>query len=461
MNVSLPAIDQPSPKVTARNSKGSPSEEGQGFGKLLKSNAGGQSGRGLATQRSEEAVDPRATKLAIATDEILGEIALPDHETETPIPTDGAEPATAGMPEDEASDGEPSDDMESAGAEALLPLLAVIDQHPAKVAPATGVTSDEIDAGAPETARARAQNSVLELPVQRRPEPAVTVLESTAADEPASQPPQAAFGKTLAANFGALASQAPDRPMPAQDLQTRTGQPASLDTLPGALEKAENSERGTILAEAVKQASKPRETDDRRAEIRPAAVEAKPAAPVVQSPTVSTGAPIVDTLVAKLPLAPMASVTHVPTQSASSGPMQSLKIQLHPAELGMVTARLRVTDGQLSIEVEVETSEAHNRLSGETEAIARALRSHGISVDQVVVQAPQTQANASTRDGTGTFADTSSGAERNLSGGGDSGQSNGSRHADRNAGYDNGREADSPSPIQARAEGSPGRGVYI
>ncbi|MGO4840317.1 hypothetical protein AB4144_49530, partial [Rhizobiaceae sp. 2RAB30] len=45
----------------------------------------------------------------------------------------------------------------------------------------------------------------------------------------------------------------------------------------------------------------------------------------------------------------------------------------------MVTARLRVTDGQLSIEVEVETSEAHNRLSGETEAIARALRSHGIS----------------------------------------------------------------------------------
>lgn len=459
MNVSLPAIDQQSQKVTARNGKGSLSGEGQGFGKLLKSD--GQAERGLAAQRSEEVGDARA-KLAIATDEILGETGLPGHEAEIQMLTDGAEPTTAGTPEGEAPDDEPSDDPEAAGTEALLPLLTILDQRPAKAAPATDEMSAEADAGKLETSKARAQNNVLQLPAERRPQPTITVLDSKSADEPASQPPQAAFGKTLAANFGALASQAPDRPMPAQDLQTRTGQPANLDTPTGALEKAEKSERGTILAEAVKQASKTRETDDRRSETRPAAVEAKSAAPVVQSPAFSTGAPIVETLVAKLPLAATASVTHIPTQSASSGTLQSLKIQLHPAELGMVTARLRVTDGQLSIEVEVETSEAHNRLSGETEAIARALRSHGISVDQVVIQAPQTQANTSARDSTGTFADTSSsGAERNLSGGNDSGQSNGSGHADRNAGYDNGQDVDTLSPTQARAGGSPGRGVYI
>ncbi|MGO4839175.1 hypothetical protein AB4144_43715, partial [Rhizobiaceae sp. 2RAB30] len=195
---------QQSQKVTARNGKGSLSGEGQGFGKLLKSD--GQAERGLAAQRSEEVGDARA-KLAIATDEILGETGLPGHEAEIQMLTDGAEPTTAGIPEGEAPDDEPSDDLEAAGAEALLPLLTILDQRPAKAAPATDEMSAEADAGKLETSKARAQNNALQLPAERRPQPTVTVLDSKSADEPASQPPQAAFGKTLAANYGALASQ--------------------------------------------------------------------------------------------------------------------------------------------------------------------------------------------------------------------------------------------------------------
>ena len=41
---------------------------------------------------------------------------------------------------------------------------------------------------------------------------------------------------------------------------------------------------------------------------------------------------------------------------------QSLKIQLHPAELGMVTATLRFAGEQLSIELQVENHEAYQRL---------------------------------------------------------------------------------------------------
>src|SRR5690606_19619989 len=43
---------------------------------------------------------------------------------------------------------------------------------------------------------------------------------------------------------------------------------------------------------------------------------------------------------------------------------------------------------RLSIEIEVDTLEAHRRLSTESDAIIKALRAHGIVVDQVTIQQP-------------------------------------------------------------------------
>lgn len=451
MNVSLPAIEQQSPGASAKNSRGALSKDAQGFGKLLKSNDGGQGGRSHAAQRSEGGRDPRVVRLVAAPDDALDDVSL----------LDGEVPALPRMEEAEAPEplGGTPDAETDEGPEALLPLLTIVEHRPVKTARAHNAEPPQSEIGKAALTQPRASRLEMEMPVQGRPDRTVTVQEPADTDGAAGRPAQTAFGKTLAANLGALATQAPDRPLPVQDLPAaRVGDATAFDALPATVERTEGRQRGTLLAEAVTGAAKPREAGDKRAEAKPATADPKPAAPAFQPPAVSTGAPIVEALAAAPPSTAAAAVAHLATQPGASAPVQSLKIQLHPAELGMVTARLRISDGQLSIEVEVETPEAYNRLSGENEAIARALRSHGISVDQVVIQAPPAQGSASARDGTGTFADgSSSGAERDLSGNGDFGQSNGSGH--RNAGYDNGHDADAPA--QPRGDGGPGHGVYI
>ena len=47
--------------------------------------------------------------------------------------------------------------------------------------------------------------------------------------------------------------------------------------------------------------------------------------------------------------------THTVQPQSVALPAQSLKIELHPAELGVVTASLRFVGEQLSIELKVET----------------------------------------------------------------------------------------------------------
>lgn len=79
----------------------------------------------------------------------------------------------------------------------------------------------------------------------------------------------------------------------------------------------------------------------------------------------------------------------------------TLRIQLNPAELGIVTARLTATGSQLSIEIQVESSDARQRLAGDSDAIVKALRAIGFDIDKVTIQQqpqqggqPGTQANA-------------------------------------------------------------------
>ncbi|WP_295807360.1 flagellar hook-length control protein FliK [uncultured Nitratireductor sp.] len=94
------------------------------------------------------------------------------------------------------------------------------------------------------------------------------------------------------------------------------------------------------------------------------------------------------------------------TQQGEAGRMvQTLKIQLQPAELGMVTARLRIVADQLTVDLQVENAEARQRLSTDSDSIVKALRSLGYEIDRVNVQqsAPGGQSNTATggsgRDG--------------------------------------------------------------
>ncbi|MFU0505469.1 flagellar hook-length control protein FliK [Pseudaminobacter sp. NGMCC 1.201702] len=79
----------------------------------------------------------------------------------------------------------------------------------------------------------------------------------------------------------------------------------------------------------------------------------------------------------------------LPAQAGLSS-AHALKIQLHPAELGMVTANLRLAGEQLTVELRVETRDAYQRLTADSDTIVKSLRALGLDVDQVTIQQPQT-----------------------------------------------------------------------
>ncbi|MCV9962838.1 flagellar hook-length control protein FliK [Pararhizobium sp. BT-229] len=75
-----------------------------------------------------------------------------------------------------------------------------------------------------------------------------------------------------------------------------------------------------------------------------------------------------------------------PLTAASTGKvLNTLKIQMHPIDLGTVTATLRLKDDELHVELKVETGDAFRQLSDDQNAMVKALRAQGFAVDQVNV----------------------------------------------------------------------------
>ena len=143
--------------------------------------------------------------------------------------------------------------------------------------------------------------------------------------------------------------------------------------------------------------------------------------------------------------------------AAGGGTVQSLKIQLRPHELGQVTAKLSMAGDQLSIEIEVDTIEAHRKLTNESDAIVRALRAQGIAVDQVTIQ-PPSQPNAAAGDG--ATADTPAFTGRDARDSGSSGNPAGRNQPYDSPDRDHGQETRSTGEGHASGIRSNG-GVYI
>lgn len=110
-------------------------------------------------------------------------------------------------------------------------------------------------------------------------------------------------------------------------------------------------------------------------------------APSAMSPTTATvvAAIAADGGARPASLAPSAGIASTPGVAV---PTRLLKIELHPAELGAVTASLRLSGDQLSIELKPETHEAHRRLSADSDTIVKSLRGLGFDVDQVTILQP-------------------------------------------------------------------------
>jgi chemotaxis protein MotD len=138
----------------------------------------------------------------------------------------------------------------------------------------------------------------------------------------------------------------------------------------------------------------------------------------------------------------------------------TLKLQLHPAELGMVTANLRFSGDQLTVELRVENAEAYRRLTADSDTIVKSLRSMGLSIDQVTIQQPQSSSSAQGgADGNNASAGFGPRDQQSFSSAGSGGNGNdtGGQQFARND-NDGAYGSESAAPASAnRADG----GVYI
>ncbi|MFT4160921.1 flagellar hook-length control protein FliK, partial [Shinella sp.] len=89
-----------------------------------------------------------------------------------------------------------------------------------------------------------------------------------------------------------------------------------------------------------------------------------------------------------------------PSEAAATGKVvNTLKIQMHPIELGLVTATLRLHGEELVVSLQVETGEAYRQLLDDKDTIVRALRGQGFAVDQISVQLAPADRGAGTQQG--------------------------------------------------------------
>jgi flagellar hook-length control protein FliK len=119
----------------------------------------------------------------------------------------------------------------------------------------------------------------------------------------------------------------------------------------------------------------------------------------IPAPAPATALALVESIAAGDLLEPVASrlVPDAIQASVTHTSAQSLKIQLRPAELGMVTATLRFSGEQLSIELQVENHEAYRRLSTDSDTIVGTLRNLGYDIDRVTVLHPLVAPSAAAR----------------------------------------------------------------
>jgi chemotaxis protein MotD len=75
-----------------------------------------------------------------------------------------------------------------------------------------------------------------------------------------------------------------------------------------------------------------------------------------------------------------------PDPAASTGKVvNTLKIQMNPIDLGLVTAHMRLSGDQLSVDLKVQSAEAYRQLSNDQGKMMDALRAQGYAVDRITV----------------------------------------------------------------------------
>lgn len=103
---------------------------------------------------------------------------------------------------------------------------------------------------------------------------------------------------------------------------------------------------------------------------------------------------------------PGSELANAAAQAGAGKVVNTLKIQMHPIELGLVTATMRLQGEELTVELKVHTGVAYKQLKDDQSQIIESLKAQGFNVDQVsVVFAPdrsdQTSGQQSQANGQG------------------------------------------------------------
>ncbi|MCM2452730.1 flagellar hook-length control protein FliK [Agrobacterium vitis] len=78
-------------------------------------------------------------------------------------------------------------------------------------------------------------------------------------------------------------------------------------------------------------------------------------------------------------------------QISTDRTMNTLKLKMTPENLGSVTATLKLTNGELTVSLDVENSAAYRKLNEDQNGLVAALKSHGFSVDNVQISIASTE----------------------------------------------------------------------
>lgn len=234
------------------------------------------------------------------------------------------------------------------------------------------------------------------------PQPATTdALSRPAKAEPEN--PRSSFSGLAR---GETAADSPGSPERSREHPLKSSETAAVATsASGDADPAQPRVRPAVAPGLARQHSGPREqpagrrdADSSSPPVRVVSVQSAPA-PASAPPAGATAAALVSDLGQNAAFAAAAAeAARIATQAHPRGPepLHTLKIQLQPAELGMVTARLSVSGDQLTVELQVDSPEARHRLETDRESMAKALRAMGYDVDRITIQQTPNTANGST-----------------------------------------------------------------
>jgi chemotaxis protein MotD len=93
---------------------------------------------------------------------------------------------------------------------------------------------------------------------------------------------------------------------------------------------------------------------------------------------------------------PSSSLSNAASWTSTGKVVNTLKIQMNPADLGMVTATMRLSGDELTVDLKVQSGEAYRQLHNDQGAMVDALRAQGYAVDRITVTLaapPQTDSN--------------------------------------------------------------------